>query len=289
MQISLGNILFYWKKEQLEDFYRHAVMSTAQHIYVGESVCSKRHEFRMGDWFELAKSLDMQGKSVVLSSLSLIESKSELASLKRICMNGEIQVEANDFGAVELLSKAGIPFVAGAALNIYNQHDLKLMCDKGMHRWVMPVELSRDWLIAVLQGCEELAINDKFAVEVYGYGYLPLAYSARCFTARSEKKPKDQCEYCCIDYPQGRKIENQENIELFTINGIQTMSGRIQNLMNETSSMQGLVDIIRISPHSIESIEWVERFKDNLIKPIAIDMQGYCNGYWHKIEGMKVL
>lgn len=289
MQLSIGNILFYWPKQTVDEFYFHAAKSSAQHIYIGESVCSKRHEFRLADCLELAKGLAQQGKSVVLSSLALIESKSELSSLKNICMNGDIQVEANDFGAVELLSKAGIPFVAGAALNIYNQHDLKLMCDKGMFRWVMPVELSRDWLIAVLQGCEELAIKDKFEVEVYGYGYLPLAYSARCFTARSEKKPKDQCEYCCIKYPQGRKIDNQENVELFRMNGIQTMSGRIQNLMNEVTSMQGLVDIIRISPHSIESIEWIERFTNSISSPETIAMDGFCNGYWHKIEGMKAL
>ena len=71
-----------------------------------------------------------------------------------------------------------------------------------MQRWVAPVELSRDWLINVSKGCEEIGIKDKFETEVYGYGYLPLAYSARCFTARSEDRPKDQCNLCCINYPE---------------------------------------------------------------------------------------
>ena len=66
-----------------------------------------------------------------------------------------------------------------------------------MIRWCMPVELSREWLNNLLIQCEELAIRDKFEVEVFAYGHLPLAYSARCFTARSENRAKDDCETCC--------------------------------------------------------------------------------------------
>lgn len=114
---------------------------------------------------------------------------------------------------------------------------------------MIPVELSKDWLANVIAGCEYLGIRDQIETEVYGYGYLPIAYSARCFTARSEDKPKDQCTLCCIKYPEGRKIESQEELELFRINVIQTISGSIQNFINDLPSMKGLVDIVRISPH----------------------------------------
>ncbi|OUS41540.1 U32 family peptidase, partial [Oleispira antarctica] len=194
MQFSIGNILFYWPKDRVTEFYEQAKTSTAEHVYLGESVCSKRRELTLKDYLQIGQSLQQSGKKVVLTSLALLEAKSELASLKKVCDNGHFLVEANDFGAVELLIQAGIPFVAGAALNIYNQYDLQVLVNKGMKRWVMPVELSKDWLTQILAGCEALGIRDKFEVELYGYGFLPLAYSARCFTARSEDKPKDQCQ-----------------------------------------------------------------------------------------------
>ena len=72
-----------------------------------------------------------------------------------------------------------------------------------MVRWCMPVELSRDWLANLLTQCEELGIRNQFEVEVLSYGHLPLAYSARCFTARSEDRPKDECETCCMSTQPG--------------------------------------------------------------------------------------
>lgn len=289
MKFSMGNIQFYWDKESTIDFYQRVADSSVEHVYLGESVCSKRRELRLDDWVEVGRELSNKGKSVVLSSLALLEAKSELATLKKVCLNGELEVEANDFGAVEILTEAKVPFVAGAALNIYNQHDLKVLLDRGMQRWVAPVELSRDWLVNLSQGCEEIGIKGKFETEVYGYGYLPLAYSARCFTARSEDRPKDQCNLCCINYPSGRKVDSQEGAELFRMNGIQTMSGTIQNLINDLPSMEGLVDIVRISPHSLEAIDWVDKFRSALENKTRISLDGFCNGYWHKIEGMKAV
>jgi collagenase-like PrtC family protease len=287
MEFSMGNLQFYWEKDTVLDFYQKVADSNVEHVYLGESVCSKRRELRLDDWLEVGRELSKKGKSVVLSSLALLEAKSELATLKKVCLNGELKVEANDFGAVEILTDAKIPFVAGAALNIYNQHDLKVLLDRGMQRWVIPVELSRDWLVNVIAGCEELGIRDRIETEVYGYGYLPLAYSARCFTARSEDRPKDQCGLCCIKYPDGRKIDSQEGLELFRMNGIQTMSGSIQNLVNDLPSMEGLVDIVRMSPHSLEVFDWLDTFQQAVRDNKRIPLQGYCNGYWHKIEGMK--
>ena len=63
----------------------------------------------------------------------------------------------------------------------------------------MPVELSRDWLVQLNQDLG--SARQQFEVEVFAYGHLPLAYSARCFTARSLDRPKDNCELACIDYP----------------------------------------------------------------------------------------
>lgn len=289
MKFSIGNILFFWPKQDVYNFYAEAVSTEADVIYLGESVCSKRRELKLAEWLELARDVSDTGKQVVLSTLALLEAKSELSTLRRGCLNGDFMVEANDFGAVQILADAGVPFVAGAALNIYNQYDLKHLLNLGMQRWVMPVELSKDWLKNTLNECEQLGIRDQFEVEVYGYGYLPLAYSARCFTARSEQRPKDQCEFCCIGYPEGRLLKSQEGEELFRLNGIQTLSGKPNNLINEVPDMEGLVDIVRISPSNQDSLAWVARFanKTNESKPYMLE--GACNGYWHKIEGMSLV
>lgn len=42
MKYSLGPVLWYWPKETLEEFYQQAAASSADVIYLGEAVCSKR-------------------------------------------------------------------------------------------------------------------------------------------------------------------------------------------------------------------------------------------------------
>ncbi|WP_205684982.1 U32 family peptidase, partial [Poseidonibacter lekithochrous] len=89
-----------------------------------------------------------------------------------------------------------------------------------------------------------LGIAGRFEIEVFAYGHLPLAYSARCFTARAENLPKDECETCCQHYPQGRRVLSQEQQQVFVLNGIQTLSGNCYNLGNHLHEMQGLVDVV---------------------------------------------
>jgi hypothetical protein len=42
--------------------------------------------------------------------------------------------------------------------------------------------------------------------EVFAYGRLPLAFSARCFTARHFNLQKDDCQFKCIEFPDGLLI-----------------------------------------------------------------------------------
>lgn len=283
MKYALGPNLYYWPKAQIDDFYQQAAQSTADIVYLGETVCSKRRELRAKDWLGLAQELSRAGKEVVLSTMALLEAPSELNNMKRYCDNGDFLIEANDVSAIHFMQQNKLPFVVGPAINCYNVQTLKLLLDKGMQRWVMPVELSRDWLSEVLQGCEAQGIREQFEVEVFAYGHIPLAYSARCFTARSENRPKDDCQLCCINYPQGRQISSQEDQELFVLNGIQTQSGYCYNLINDVASMQSLVDVVRISPQSMETLEVLEQFRTG--QSMTLDSH-QCNGYWHQIEGM---
>lgn len=291
MKYSLGPLLYYWPKSDTEAFYHAAMESRADIIYLGEAVCSKRREIKVNDWLELARTVAQSGKQVVLSTLALLQAPSELTELKRYVENGEFIIEANDLGAVNMAAERNLPFVAGPALNCYNAYALRSLYKQGMIRWCMPVELSRDWLINLLDQCKTLAIRDKFEVEIFSYGNLPLAYSARCFTARSEDRPKDDCETCCINYPTGRNVISQENQRVFVLNGIQTQSGYCYNLGNNLNEMKGLVDIVRLSPQGKETIEMVSTFKNNEQGqfPLILQDKADCNGYWKRLAGLALI
>lgn len=287
LQYSLGPILYFWPKADVESFYQQAKNSQADIIYLGEAVCSKRREMKPAQWFEIAKDLAQSGKQVVLSTMALLEAPSEVNVMKKYIDNGDFAIEANDVSGIQLAYEAKVPFVVGAAVNTYNAHTLKVFAKQGMIRWCMPVELSRDWLSNTLEQCDEIGIRDQFEVEVFSYGYLPLAYSARCFTARAEDKAKDDCETCCIKYPTGIQVSSQEGQEVFNLNGIQTQSGYCYNLGNDLQSMQGLVDVVRLSPLGIETLTTLSDFKanqDNQKRIITDSKQ--CNGYWHQLAGL---
>lgn len=293
MKFSLGPSLFFWPKNQVENFYQQAKNSDADIIYLGETVCSKRRELKAKDWLALAKTLASDtNKQIVISTMTLLESPAELQIMKRLCDNGELLVEANDLSAVQMMNEQKLPFVVGPAINCYNLATLKVLLKQGMMRWVMPVELSGDWLKQLLTEAEQENIRNQFEVEVFSWGYMPLAYSARCFTARSENRPKDDCQYCCINYPQGRRMNSREGERVFVLNGIQTMSGYQYNLINEVNDMQAMgVDIARISPDSNEALNKLTAFKQQLSTPskYPLDGKAECNGYWHKIAGMSVV
>jgi len=292
MKISLGSILYYWSKETVLDFYEQIANSAVEIVYLGETVCAKRKALKTGDWIELARHLSQKGKQVVLSTLALIEAESDLKTLQRLCENGEFLIEANDLGAVQLLK--GKPFVAGHAINIYNSRTLLKLSKVGLKRWVLPVELSKETLFHIQ--------NDKpeqVETEVFVFGRLPLAYSARCFTARAHNLPKDDCQFRCLDYPDGLLLSTQESEKLLNINGIQTQSSKIYNLLSKLPELQKLnVDVIRISPQSrhtlqiidifdcyLKGITTLEESENNLKRFLPIDQS--CNGYWYGKEGMK--
>ena len=287
MQFSLGPVQYFWPKAQMMQFYRDAADSSVDIVYLGETVCSKRRELKFDDYFALAQMLRDAGKQVCLSSMVLYEAPSELRELRKYVDNGEFLVEANDVGAISMLQEHSLPFVAGAAINCYNQHTLRRLQSMGMTRWVMPVELSASWLDELLTQSIVADIRDCFTTEVFGFGHLPLAWSGRCFTARSENRSKDQCELCCINYPQGRQVKSQDGTEVFVINGIQTQSGYRYNLINQLGSMGANVDIVRLSPEAEGTFDWLAKFKANINGKAPQPLSSTdSNGYWLNLAGM---
>jgi collagenase-like PrtC family protease len=244
---------------------------------------------RPNDWMEVAKNLAAEGKQVVLSTMALLEAPSELKVMQKYIDNGEFIIEANDVSAIQLAHQKRVPFVVGPAVNTYNANTLKLFLSQGMTRWCMPVELSKEWLSHTLEQCEQLGIRDQFDIEIFGHGYLPLAYSARCFTARAENKAKDDCETCCIKYPTGIQVDSQEGQSVFNLNGIQTQSGYCYNLVNDVPAMKDVVDVVRLSPLGVSTFQQLKAFINNEQgeQPQTLDDR-QCNGYWHQLAGLDI-
>ncbi len=291
MKISLGPILYFWDRDTVFDFYEQVAKTSVDIVYLGETVCAKRRYLSPADWIDIGYKLKASGKEVILSTLTLIEAESELGLLRKVCQNGDFLVEANDMSAVQILSDQKVPFIAGPFINIYNAQTLHFLVKSGMQRWVMPVELSRDTLEQILNEAKRLGIEDKFETEVFSYGHLPLAFSARCFTARAYNLPKDSCQFICGDHPEGMPLQSREGDKVFTVNGIQTMSGSCYNLLPQLSDMRSLgVDIVRLSPQPKGMLDIIHSFDRAREADDAVyeNIDGEnCNGYWFQRAGME--
>lgn len=292
MKISLGPLLYYWERNKTFDFYEAIAATSVDVVYLGETVCSRRHELRLSDWLGIAAKLRHAGKEVVLSTQTLLESGAEVGTMHKIAANGDFLVEANDMGAVQSLT-GKVPFVAGPHLNIYNVPTLQWMAGLGASRWVMPLEMQQTDL-AVMQAGR----GEHLQTEVFAYGRMPLAFSARCFTARHCNLPKDDCQFSCLAHPDGLQMKTRESEEFLVLNGTQTQSARVYNLVDSLNSMQAMgVDLVRLSPQSQHMGEVVAIFRDALSGNLAPTearkrleplMPGQiCNGYWHGRPGLE--
>jgi collagenase-like PrtC family protease len=291
VRIAIGPISYFWERERVLEFYRAAATGPADIIYLGETVCSKRRQLGLDDYFALGEDLQDAGKEVVLSSLTLLEAASELGALKRLCANDRFTVEANDVSAIQLLSAAGKPFVSGPSVNIYNLRSLSLLVNKGLKRWVLPVELGLEALEAMQAGRPE-----GIETEVFACGRLPLAWSARCYTARSFNLAKDNCQLKCLEFPDGRLLKTQEGEDFLVLNGIQTQSALTHEALGLLPRFTELgVDVLRISPQAERTHRIVELFdlarRGGDLNTLQAELHtllrlGACDGYLNGRAGM---
>jgi len=291
MKLSLGPLLYYWSREATFNFYEAISHTPVDIVYLGEAVCSRRHELRLSDWLDVAQMLKDAGKEVVLSTQVLLESGAEVGTMHKITGNGDYSVEANDMGAVQCLA-GKVPFVAGPHLNIYNLPTLQWMAGLGATRWVIPLEMKRSDLAVIQQG-----LPAGLQTEVFSYGRMPLAFSARCFTARHRNLPKDDCRFSCLDHPDGLMLKTREHEEFLVLNGTQTQSARVYNLVDALDDMQDMgVDVVRLSPQSQDMAEVIAVFdaarkrtlsaKDAVARLQPLMPDRGCNGYWYGQPGL---
>jgi collagenase-like PrtC family protease len=287
MKLALGPVLYCWPRDRLAQFYAAIAETPVDIVYLGEVVCSRRREFRIDDWVALARDLAAAGKEVVLSTQALVESEPELRAMRRIAGNGEFLVEANDLSAVRLL--AGRRFVAGPHLNAYNGETLAWLAERGAVRWVVPVEMSRAAL-AILWA----ELPAALATEVFAWGRLPLAFSARCFTARHYDLAKDDCRFRCLEHPDGLLVETRDGKPFLALNGIQTQSAQVYDLSAALDELRALgVGVVRLSPQSTGMPEVIRQFRARLegspegggLGELALAER--CDGYWHGAPGIE--
>jgi collagenase-like PrtC family protease len=101
-----------------------------------------------------------------------------------------------------------------------------------------------------------------------------------------------------MDHPDGLLLETRESEEFLVLNGTQTQSARVYNLLDAMDDMRALgVDVVRLSPQSSDMQEVITLFnqaRHRLLPPaeamarLAPLMPGEgCNGYWHGKPGLE--
>ena len=293
LALCVGPLLYYWPRETLLHFYAEIAESAADTVVLGEVVCARRHEMKTADWFALARDLAAAGKEVVLATQALIESDADLRTLRRIAEQDEFLVEAGDASALNVLTERGVRFLLGPHVNIYSRAALAEHVRLGAARWVAPVELS---LAAVGR------INAPAPLvpgEVFAYGRLPLAFSARCFTARHHRLSKDQCEFRCRDDADGLLLATSDGEPFLVLNGIQTQSAAQHCLIGEGAALRAAgVTRLRLSPTGHGFARAIELFDGVMNRGARVDAAlialdalapagGLANGFAHARAGLE--
>ncbi|WP_235835218.1 U32 family peptidase [Piscinibacter terrae] len=290
--LTIGPLLYYWPRETLIQFYADLAESPADTIVLGEVVCSRRHEMKTADWIALGRDLAAAGKEVVLATQALVESEADLRVLRRMAEQGEFIVEAGDASALNVLIDAGVPFVLGPHINVYSRPALDEYASLGALRWVAPVELSLAAIGQINAGSTPLP------TEVFAHGRMPLAFSARCFTARHHRLSKDQCDFRCRDDDDGLLLSTSDGQPFLVLNGIQTQSAAQQCLIGERQALLAAgVTRVRLSPSSKHFMKIVDAFDGVMNRGenadaalIALDALslpgGLANGFAHGQPGL---
>lgn len=251
IRLCVGPVLYYWTRKTLIEFYARVAESAADTVVLGEVVCSRRYEMKLDDWLALARDLADCGKEVVLASQVLLESETDLRTMRTITAQEQFLVEAGDASTFRTL--AGRAFVLGPHVNVYSHTSLREHAALGAVRWVAPVELDLQAIAAINPKGAPVAGGPQgdvpVATEVFAFGRLPLAFSARCFTARHYHLNKDECGFRCIEHPDGLLLNTSEGRPFLALNGIQTQSAGQHCLIGQAQALRAAgVTRARLSP-----------------------------------------
>ncbi|MGE6784076.1 ubiquinone anaerobic biosynthesis protein UbiV [Ensifer adhaerens] len=244
--LSLGPVYYLWDGPKWRDFYfRIADEAPIAHVTIGEAVCSKRLHFIEPHVAEVIERLENAGKQVSLTSLALVTLERESQLVRGLVRDSCHPIEANDLSALHLL--AGRPHSVGPLVNVYNGATARLLASRGATSICLPPELS----MASVRGI--VTENPGVDFEVFAFGRVPLAISARCAHARSKGLIKDNCQFICREDPDGLTVETLDRQPFLALNGVQTMSHTCQALIQELPELAAAgVSRIRLSPQDCD-------------------------------------
>jgi collagenase-like PrtC family protease len=127
---------------------------------------------------------------------------------------------------------------------------------------------------------------------------VPLAISARCAHARSRGHAKDNCQFVCIEDPNGLAVDTLDGEAFLAINGVQTMSRTCQSLVGQLEDLgEAGVRRVRLSPQDCDMTSVARAFAAVAAgdwepgrgqEQIALAFPGamFSNGFHFGVEGV---
>jgi collagenase-like PrtC family protease len=166
-------------------------------------------------------------------------------------------VEANDVSTLTHLTRR--PHAIGPFVNVYNEATAAFLAARGAERIALPPELPRASISTIA------AAAPGTAIEVWAFGRVPLALSARCYHARLNGRTKDSCQFVCEKDHDGLEVATLDDQKFLAINGVQTLSYTYCSLLKEAVDLSQLgVAALRLSPHTCDMVSVARHFRDVL-------------------------
>jgi O2-independent ubiquinone biosynthesis protein UbiV len=270
-RLTLGPVLFLWTGEEWRDFYfRIADEAPVDIVTLGEVVCSKRQHFAAPYLPEVAERLQRAGKTVKLASLALVTLAREQRAVRELAEQDDYEVEANDLSAFAAL--AGRHCTIGPFVNVYNEATARFLHAGGARTICLPPELPQSSVRAIAKGCPDVSC------EVFAFGRVPLAMSARCAHARAKGHTKDNCQFVCGEDPDGLDVETLDGQSFLALNGIQTLSHACHTTILETHDLlEAGIRGFRLSPQRCDMVS------------VARTYRGVISGMLSPEEGLATL
>ncbi len=246
--LTMGPVYYLWDGPKWRDFhFRIADEAPVDRVVIGETVCSKRQHFIEPHLAEVTERLEAAGKTVVLSTLALVTLERESRQVRDMVTESEYPIEANDLSALGLLN--GKPHSIGPLVNVYNAATARLLAARGASSICLPPELPFSSVRTIA------AETPDIALEVFAFGRMPLAISARCAHARAKGHIKDNCQFVCGEDPDGLPVKTLDRQSFLALNGVQTVSHTCQALLGELKELAAAgISGFRLSPQDCDMV-----------------------------------
>ena len=296
MELTVGPLLFHWAPDAWSDFYaRLADEAPVDRVVIGESVCSKRLPLYADRILEAVERLERGGKSVVLTSLALVTLPRERRAAAGLFAQNDHEVEIDDLTLMRWAGKGGEAdkpsFSIGPLVNVYNESTLGFFARRGARAVCLPPELPFASVASLAAAARPLGIG----VEVFAFGRVPLAISARCYHARVHGRTKDSCQFVCDQDPDGMVVKTLDGQDFLAVNGVQTLSYNCCNLIGDVGTLRDVgVTALRLSPHSGDFVAVCRAFRDAIdgkdgeavdLSTIAVPPMPFSRGFMFGATG----